>query len=91
MRFVSNDPIGLAGGSTNLYLAYGNGPANALDPWGALPQDHHWFPQHGQGASRRGQDMVNAICCGEGITFDIDDFTTTLENSPGIVENHRRS
>jgi RHS repeat-associated protein len=34
MRFVSNDPIGFGGGSTNLYIAYGNGPGNATDSSG---------------------------------------------------------
>lgn len=34
MRFVGVDPIGFAGGYTNLYLAVGNGPVNKLDPSG---------------------------------------------------------
>jgi RHS repeat-associated protein len=34
MRFVAVDPIGFAGGYTNLYVYVGNGPTNAMDPSG---------------------------------------------------------
>jgi len=33
-RFLTKDPIGLAGGHTNLYLYCGNDPVNCVDPMG---------------------------------------------------------
>jgi len=33
-RFMSEDPIGLAGGDVNLYRYVLNDPVNAVDPWG---------------------------------------------------------
>ncbi len=33
-RFISEDPIGLAGGDVNLYVMVGNNPVNFVDPWG---------------------------------------------------------
>jgi len=35
-RFISEDPIGFAGGSTNLYAYVGNSPTNRTDPSGLL-------------------------------------------------------
>jgi RHS repeat-associated protein len=35
--FVSEDPLGFAGGDTNLYRYAGNGPTNATDPTGLQP------------------------------------------------------
>ena len=34
MRYISEDPIGLAGGDTNFYVRVGNDPINWIDPWG---------------------------------------------------------
>jgi RHS repeat-associated protein len=53
MRFVSNDPIGLAGGYTNLYLAYGNGPGNARDPLGLGIFEQFSTVQHYMDVGRR--------------------------------------
>ena len=36
-RFLTKDPIGLAGGHTNLYLYCGNDPVNCVDPDGKNP------------------------------------------------------
>jgi hypothetical protein len=33
-RFLTPDPIGLAGGDINLYSYVGNNPVNFVDPWG---------------------------------------------------------
>ncbi len=33
-RFTSKDPIGFAGGDTNLYSYVGQNPVNFTDPWG---------------------------------------------------------
>ncbi len=33
-RFISKDPIGFAGGDTNLYSYVGQNPVNFVDPWG---------------------------------------------------------
>jgi RHS repeat-associated protein len=35
-RFISRDPIGLAGGDANLYRYAGNNPVNGIDPSGAF-------------------------------------------------------
>jgi RHS repeat-associated protein len=37
-RFLSEDPIGFAGGQPNLYTYTGNSPTNYTDPTGNLPQ-----------------------------------------------------
>jgi uncharacterized protein RhaS with RHS repeats len=36
-RFISEDPIGFAGGDVNLYAYVGNSPTNAIDPNGTNP------------------------------------------------------
>ena len=36
-RFISQDPIGFAGGDTNLYAYVGNNPVNLTDPFGTNP------------------------------------------------------
>ncbi len=36
-RFISKDPIGFAGGDTNLYSYVGQNPVNYTDPWGLWP------------------------------------------------------
>ena len=33
-RFLTRDPLGHAGGDTNLYRFVGNNPVNFIDPWG---------------------------------------------------------
>ncbi len=33
-RFISEDPIGFAGGDFNLYAYVQNNPVNFIDPWG---------------------------------------------------------
>lgn len=35
-KFISEDPIGLAGGDVNLYAMVSNSPINLIDPWGLL-------------------------------------------------------
>ena len=39
-RFISEDPIGFAGGDPNLYAYVGNGPINEIDPLGLATQAH---------------------------------------------------
>ena len=41
-RFVSKDPIGLAGGDINLYSYVGNNPVNFVDPWGLKCKKPFW-------------------------------------------------
>jgi RHS repeat-associated protein len=41
-RFVSEDPIGLAGG-INAYAYAGNDPVNLTDPFGLCPPGHTWY------------------------------------------------
>jgi len=42
MRWISQDPIGFAGGTSNLYQYEGDGPVNGLDPWGL---QENYLPQ----------------------------------------------
>lgn len=44
-RFISADPIGLAGGDENLYRYVDNDPINAFDPSGLGPEWHHLLPR----------------------------------------------
>ncbi len=37
-RFTSKDPIGFAGGDTNLYSYVGQNPVNFVDPWGLIDE-----------------------------------------------------
>ncbi|MFN8740143.1 MAG: RHS repeat-associated core domain-containing protein, partial [Pirellula sp.] len=43
-RFISQDPIGFAGGDENLYRYVGNDVTNATDPSGLKAEGHHWIP-----------------------------------------------
>jgi RHS repeat-associated protein len=38
-RFTAEDPIGFAGGETNLYGYVHNDPINQVDPWGLIPKN----------------------------------------------------
>ena len=40
-RFISEDPIGLAGGDVNLFAYVGNNPVMFIDPWGLLSFDEN--------------------------------------------------
>ncbi len=42
-RFISEDPIGFAGGDVNLYGYVGNGPLGAVDPFGLYETDVHYY------------------------------------------------
>jgi RHS repeat-associated protein len=39
-RYISEDPIGLAGGDVNLYARVGNNPVNFVDPLGLDPNNN---------------------------------------------------
>jgi hypothetical protein len=45
-RFLEEDPIGIEAGDPNFYRYCGNGPANAVDPWGlwgvGIGTDGNW-------------------------------------------------
>ncbi|MDF1615822.1 RHS repeat-associated core domain-containing protein, partial [Desulfurivibrio dismutans] len=43
-RFISQDPIGFAGGDVNLYGYVLNDPVNWIDPWGLSPRTFSDIP-----------------------------------------------
>lgn len=45
-QWLSEDPIGFAGGDANLKRYVGNSPANAADPSGLALGPHHGYPLH---------------------------------------------
>src|SRR5690606_17164372 len=42
-RFISEDPIGFAGGDMNLYGYVGNSPTGKRDPLGLYEEDVHYY------------------------------------------------
>jgi RHS repeat-associated protein len=59
-RFISEDPIGLAGGDLNLFARVGNNPLNWIDPLGlarigSRPLDSKWIPFNGYWRLRHDQ------------------------------------
>jgi RHS repeat-associated protein len=41
-RFISEDPIGFAGGDVNLHVYVRNDPSNLIDPLGTIPMGRGW-------------------------------------------------
>jgi RHS repeat-associated protein len=58
-RWPSRDPIEENGG-LNLYGFISNDAISSTDFLGL--DQHHWFPQFGQGGAGAGQDLMNDIC-----------------------------
>lgn len=67
-RFISQDPIGFAGGDANLYRYVGNKPTMATDPSGLWEWSDNWFTsftyvagQAGVGLAQGAANTVNSI------------------------------
>jgi RHS repeat-associated protein len=58
-RFISEDPIGFAGGDVNLYRYVGNNPQIFIDPFGLAP------PQHSYGGANMCQNIKEAKIMGQ--------------------------
>lgn len=78
-RWISRDPLGYFSAEPNLSRYQHNSPLRTDDFLGLA--DHHWMSQIGKGPTREGERVANSLCCSKGIKLNIDDFTTTLENS----------
>jgi RHS repeat-associated protein len=74
-RFISEDPIGIASGSTNLYTYVLNSPANFTDPLGL---HHDWWHTAYQDAFNAGRVLATVgrklVIAGEGLFSAIGDF-----------------
>jgi RHS repeat-associated protein len=55
-RFISKDPIGFAGGDTNLYRYVGNNPINWIDPMGLWSSGVEAYTPYGGGGISFGQN-----------------------------------
>jgi RHS repeat-associated protein len=62
-RWTAKDPIGFAGGDTNLYAYVGNDPVNRVDPtgarWGELVEELMWAWEWKEEARRQAESVVN--------------------------------
>jgi RHS repeat-associated protein len=72
-RFVSEDPIGLAGG-INRYTFVGNGPMDGRDPAGTCPQ---WLVDQ----AIAGSEVAQAACPGFGGSLSLPGLTATATQS----------
>ncbi len=73
-RFISEDPIGFAGGDANLYAYVGNDPINAVDPsglfepgWRGPFPEYYAFPV---GAPRWWEHLIPLWGCGRAMIND---------------------
>ncbi len=69
-RFISRDPIGLAGGDVNLYRYAGNNPVNGIDPTGLFSQTERAYSVARTKYYSRYKDQRWAREELEGINFD---------------------
>ena len=65
-RFISQDPLGFAGGDTNLYRYCGNSPTNATDPSGFVIETGWDIFSVVVGIGSVGLDIYNIATTGEG-------------------------
>ncbi|MEM7312899.1 MAG: RHS repeat-associated core domain-containing protein, partial [Planctomycetota bacterium] len=76
-RWISQDPIGFAGGDENLYGYVGNSSQNFTDPTGLWGEGHHWVPVN-----------VGVSLFNEGIISDDELFYFTGRRSGDLVDTH---
>lgn len=61
-RFLSEDPIGFAGGDVNLYGYVRNSPLNLTDPTGNFPiWDHAWYYYYSKKCAETGIECANTL------------------------------
>jgi RHS repeat-associated protein len=61
-RFISEDPIGFAGGDVNLYGYVWNNPLKWTDPTGKFPiWDHGWYYYYSKKCAETGIECANAL------------------------------
>jgi RHS repeat-associated protein len=83
-RFLSQDPIGLAGG-VNLYAYAGNNPASYSDPFGLCPpNDSNWGPQCPRPVL---SDFLGAIDKKFGTHWDKRFFSTSFARGSYLAAN----
>lgn len=84
-RFTTRDPIGFAGGSTNLYAYAGGDPVNASDPTGLDDIDWHSFAAGlVNGAFNMAIDTVNIVFPIRGLTDPIGNGIRQLLEDLGV-------
>ncbi len=73
MRYISQDPIGFAGGDVNYYVRVGNNPVNFVDPWGLLTSEEWnrllneikgWIETPYNKLGKKSKKRVGADCSG---------------------------
>jgi len=60
-RFISEDPIGFAGGDVNLYAYARNIPVKWIDPQGLAPYDKFYVAKYGSPAAARDAAAIDGI------------------------------
>ena len=86
-RFISQDPIGFAGGNTNLYSYVSNNPVSKTDPLGLYEIDTHYYLTEYL-AKKTGcftDPQSKAIANGNQLTDELD------EQSPGLGKTYQNS
>jgi RHS repeat-associated protein len=60
-RFITQDPIGLAGGDLNFYAYCGSNPLTGIDPWGLQDAAEHIIPQVDPRHTYRASSFVSIL------------------------------
>lgn len=88
-RFIQRDPIGFAGGQTNLYAYVGGNPVNKIDPSGLAHQPRQEFRGYYENpSSMKGNDpdkgvMFNTLV--NGTVYSVDKATNFLPEKLGLL------
>lgn len=86
-RFISEDPIGMAGSGPNLYTYVGNSPVNFSDPTGLWTELDFWQPA-GYGESSQGHVSINinGTSYSWGPDQSVANPLTRMFNAPGAMD-----